>query len=937
MGTIKNRIHSYQRKLLKKFSLIVLWICLGTFQFSISQEYKWSNAQFDVQFSKDGLTTFKTVTDSVNLIAPNHIWGNIGVNYRVKGEDWNSLKTNFTRHSKINANLLVYKDSIFDMPLYMNRTYYLDDDGVHLKVEIGTTVDREIELGDVIFPIYWNGTDRNKNLKPVEVFEGTFLPKQSISLNSSFISFSKPSGKGPFYMMLTNEGTPLEYFDTQDNTYKVYVHAKATGTETEGNWRVPHTSVLLAPQGKSGSKVTYNFTLTAASKYSTMRDTLYNHGLLDVRAAPGYTIPRDLDLNLAIRVKGTINAIVPEFPQLTKINFIGKGDAGYNIYNVQFSKLGENMLTVKYNNTEQTVLEFFCTEPLETLIKKRSSFIVNKQQHKAPGKWWDGLYSVYDMKYNKLRGPEDTDGFDGWWGYVIACDDPILGKAPFVAAKNVVYPNEAEIQSLEYHLEHFVWGGLQRTDEEKPYPYGVYGVPNWYVSRNAKLHEMVFPNDDKAMQIWRAYDYPHLIKLYYHMYQIAQNSPEQVNYLNAEGYLQRAAETAKAYYKYPYEIWSWFDTYKWGIYNEKIILDVIAALEKSGNITDADFLRNEWEKKAKYFIYDDAYPYRSEHSFDRTAFESSYALAKYAVENPMQPDTNLWFDKNKQVWYSHPEVHVSNAKKFMEQQHNAALAIRGWLMPKYYLAGADCASYKHTGDLSYMSIMGGWSILDYGLFYSTNKDWLELGYNSYLSSWALMNTGDQDSDYGYWYAGKERDGASGWSFNSAKNGIPWYGKYEERGTWRYDGEIDLGYGAAFHTARTIVVKDSVFGWHAYGGNLKIQRHKMSVIPRDGVRQQFSYINSESTFHLSLSTDGFKDNVPVTINSRTKKINFIVENRALNTSGLHDIDLRIKTNKLVPKSIYADSKKLTITKEGRNNWVVEIPVSKEQIMLEIHWE
>ena len=35
----------------------------------------------------------------------------------------------------------------------------------------------------------------------------------------------------------------------------------------------------------------------------------------------------------------------------------------------------------------------------------------------------------------------------------------------------------------------------------------------------------------------------------------------------------------------------------------------------------------------KYFVYDDLYPFRSEYAFDRTAFESSYALAKYGAIN----------------------------------------------------------------------------------------------------------------------------------------------------------------------------------------------------------------------------------------------------------------------------------------------------------------
>src|SRR5947209_15229722 len=68
--------------------------------------------------------------------------------------------------------------------------------------------------------------------------------------------------------------------------------------------------------------------------------------------------------------------------------------------------------------------------------------------------------------------------------YVLTCDDPGLCKAPYVAEKNVSFPDQKEIEGLEYYLEHFVWGKLQRTDKETPYPYGVYGTPNWYVDRD---------------------------------------------------------------------------------------------------------------------------------------------------------------------------------------------------------------------------------------------------------------------------------------------------------------------------------------------------------------------------------------------------------------------------------------------------------------------
>ena len=71
--------------------------------------------------------------------------------------------------------------------------------------------------------------------------------------------------------------------------------------------------------------------------------------------------------------------------------------------------------------------------------------------------------------------------------------------------------------------------------------------------------------------------------------------------------------------------------------------------------------------------------------------------------------------------------------------------------------------------------------------------------------------------------GKEKTEPPDGVFVGAKNGYTWLHRNEKRGPWRYDGEIDLGYGAAFHTARTIVIQDSIFGLHAYGWGIEQKR------------------------------------------------------------------------------------------------------------------
>ena len=67
----------------------------------------------------------------------------------------------------------------------------------------------------------------------------------------------------------------------------------------------------------------------------------------------------------------------------------------------------------------------------------------------------------------------------------------------FLAAKNVLFPDRDEIASIEYYLEHFIWGKLQRRDDETPYPYGIYGTfDNWYQHRTIDPTPPPAPGDE---------------------------------------------------------------------------------------------------------------------------------------------------------------------------------------------------------------------------------------------------------------------------------------------------------------------------------------------------------------------------------------------------------------------------------------------------------
>jgi hypothetical protein len=828
------------------------------------------------------------------------------------------------------------------------ETFRTDGRTFDWTIDLESTAATRVRVGDVAISIPTAGPYGED---PARIFERGFLRHQFISGAGSFLYFVRASGAPPYLLVTARPGTKLEYWTGGGyGGSQFFIHSGRVGpAETRGTWRQPHTSLDLAPAGKPGSRVSYGFRFQWASGYDEVRTLLYEAGLFDVRVAPGMTVPEDLVVRLSLHTKARVEEVEAEFPGQTTIRSVGEPVPGHRVYDVTFRRLGENMLTVVHDSGRRTFFEFFVTEPLETLIRKRAAFLVSRQQVRNPAKWWDGVYAPYDMRAKVTRTIEDPDIFLDRMVYVLTCDDPGLCKAPFLAAKNVAYPEKREIESIEYYLEHFVWGKLQRRDDETPYPYGVYGTPNWFVDRDPgrrRAYAESLRDNATALRdlgkehVWRSYDYPHMIMLYFHMYQIAKMYPDLSTYLDAAGYLERAWGTARAFFTYPYEIYpEYYETYKWGLYNELVVLELADALDREGFPDRARWLRAEWEKKVKYFVYDDRYPFRSEYAFDRTAFESTYAFAKYGATHDMKPDRDLWFDVRLKKWYSHPEVRREDSRAFMDRQLLAGLSVRGWLNAAYYTLGCDPG-------VSYMTAMGGWGILDFVVNFAPRpSEWLGLGYASFLGSWSLMNTGRHETGYGYWYPSPENDGASGWQFETAKAGSAWMGSsvpggvVVPRGPWRYDGEIDLGYGAALRMAATVVTRDPDFGWFAYGGTIEERRGEIAVEPRDGVRRRLAALVPEASggdvrrLKVELERDGFAAGRPIMMDMSLRRVAFVVENR---TSDRHRTGLRFSGPAGSTYELVLDGRPVPFVATGTWDypWRAEIAVSGPAVNIEL---
>jgi hypothetical protein len=808
---------------------------------------------FLLEFDGGALTSLRFAADAfpTNYVATGQKLGPVEIAWRRPNGPWQKF------HS---AEATASPDS--------PGTYQAQDDrgtalGVAVRLEPQNSVLRwtidlsnnssdPIEVGDLALPLPMHSSFNGKEPPTASVLKHSF-----VSGHGSFLFWMRPNSVGPYLVMTPERNTALEYWDHmpfargERPAFRVYVHSAAVGEAMQaagGRWRQPRTSVTLAPAGK----VEYAFQFAWAPDYAGVRQRLVEAGGIDVEIAPGMTVPADLFTDIAVRSHDPIQNIVAEHPEQTKIESLGEKE-GRRLYRVGFDRLGENMLTVNYGAGRTTRLEFFASEPLETLIHKRAAFIA-KHQVRDGSKWYNGLLAEWNMDSQVQLGPDNYDRIKGWRIYEVTCDDPGLSKPAYLASKNAEFPNADEVEALDYYIEHFVWGGLQRTTEETD-SYGIYGIPDWKQNRDSSD-----PGSKGKRHIWRCYDYPHIVVMYFSMYRMARDYPGMKMKLDRATYLERAYGTALGMFTIPMRVTNW-SAYETGFYNEVVIPQLIEELDLVGKHDEASQLRTHWEKKVAFFVNGGPNLFGSEYAFDSTGFESTQAIARYALDHPMTPGIS-------------PEA----AAKFATTQIRANLFCRGVIEKAYYYYGSD---YRGgAGDaftLTYMSPMGGWGVLNHALYDRREPEAaIRLGYASFLSSWSLMNTGTRETGFGYWFPGEANDGGTGGGFEPAAYGMTWLGQPHHRGPWYYSCETDLGYCGALRTAATIVADDPVFGRFCFGGELRAAKASLHIVPRDGVRRRLYLRTAGQQIDLELTGARFAKEEPIQWSTEQQEFFFTLE-------------------------------------------------------------
>jgi hypothetical protein len=712
--------------------------------------------------------------------------------------------------------------------------FALQGGAVAWEIELYNPMDCDLEIGDLALCMPWNM--RTDDVPQQEIYSRRCNGHSFIAGHSSYILAQRLDGVPPYLLIVPAKNTHLEAWTHEKaegfagagvghGVDLVYVHSLGA-FESEGwkRWWHGHTCARLS----AGEMRTHSFRLHLVDSYDEVRDVLLEEEKVYCRVVPGMVVPEGAAAHLVLesaRRVLSVSAVEPEGASVTAAGSSQSRGVTTSVYRIRLNGRGPRTVRIEYTRNRWMQLVFHSGGDIETLIRARAGFIARCQQVTDPGDDMHGAFMMWDAETNsrvrEARLPYFTGGSDE-----LGFADPL-----FLAQKNVIYPEPAEIAALERYIEHFLFGKIQ--DREG------YGVRLWWGDEPWKYH--------RGSDIDRSYNYPHVFNIYFAMYRIARLYGA-TRIFEANDYLRMAWRTAMAFYTVPM-CWSSGDAKKLGNMGAARLPAIIAALREEGMAEEADELEAHVRESAGYFSRE-PYPYASEFNFDTTGYDTVYRLRRLvapaslpAVASASPPTAPAGgpddaIDETCRHNAAQQELrppgpireHPRNPRSVLpaptspEATLNVILATRG-KQPIWFHYGGDVrwgfgnAKYPESEAevcFNYMTGLNALPLLDgywrSVLAGSPDRLLLEIGYAGLLATWALV----RDSGLAY-YA---------------------YDPEPERMFWDpWTSEMGLGIWATLFGLGSYVVEDPVLGLVGYGCDVKRDGDAYVVEPHDGVDQR----------------------------------------------------------------------------------------------------
>ena len=678
--------------------------------------------------------------------------------------------------------------------LSLASDFWMEKEMLRWTVSLTNRSDGEALFTDLNLPLLMNQYFRNdEDFK----YDRCALRHTCITGHSSYLYWEKSSGNGPALLLapLGDEGL-TDLRPEEDNVLFGQRYGSGYGYEGLVRAYVASERSMIGPDVscrirlRPGEKRELSFMLTFLESAEQICYRLASFGLTVLRAVPGMVGPISDDFLVMTKPAAAgLSVCAPEDQVLESYE-----KNGWKLSRIRFGGYGKRYVQV-VNGGGTARYCFFGTEDVGDMIRKHAGFIAtNHLETDETDPCYHGLL-MWDMVNHRRINSTFNPYHEDWWRG--GSDDPGLASGLFLSEKNVYLPAEEEIRVLHVFVEDFL---VKRLTEQ----------PGWRVHRMVPWYTMFEPWAGKgADDVWRAFNYVHVINILYNMYRI-QKAGSLKELRSASEYLVMAYEYTMAMFRY----WMFPDgvgATQYGNMGEMTLpLMLEESLREEGMEREAEQLKNIFDTKAAFFA-SKTYPFGSEMVYDSTAFEAVYAYGKRIGSE-----------------------HIMNCAA------KAAYANRG-KQPVWFLYNTDLRAGGDTGwNSSYMTQLGAVPILDHTLNRGyVKEEWILSYYGAYLSGWLLYNSG------GYWDEDAANQGASGWITIASR--INYTGQHVAggmpliKGCVALSGESGIGYFGALRTACAIVLDHTVLGRIGLGCRIDRKDGRERVALRDGLSRRLYYV------------------------------------------------------------------------------------------------
>lgn len=531
-----------------------------------------------------------------------------------------------------------------NFPLQIVRTWSLEDGKLVLRFALKNKSSEPVEIGSLGIPMVFNNVLNHRTLQ--EAHEKCSFYDPYIGEDAGYLQVTRLSGHGPALVIVPEGKTPFEAYNpildhkdrwgatpvftdptprgiTFEGFYEWMVHSQAYA-ENEWKkaqpWNAP-TSLTLAP----GESKIYGLKFLVSPSIRQIEQTLIDSRRPVAVGIPGYVVPTNIHARLFLKYSKAVKSFQVEPANALTITQDSSAKSAWHAYNVRGNTWGRSRLTITYEDGLVQTVQYFVTKPERETVADMGHFLTTRQWfddsrdpfHRSPS------VMTYDRETNQIvtqdsrvwiAGLSDEGGAGAWLSAVM---------------KELVEPDQEEIEKLEQYVDGVLWGGLQYKDG--PHPYGVRKslfyyqpdeMPEGYYRSDLYWKSWTSWNKEASEHVDRSYNYPHVAAAYWVLYHLARNHPGLVTNHPWDWYLNHAYETSIAMTNYAAGL------AVFGQMEGDIFLQILTDLKREGMTTQADNLEAKMKARTDRWKQE-AYPFGSEMPWDSTGQEEVYAWTKY--------------------------------------------------------------------------------------------------------------------------------------------------------------------------------------------------------------------------------------------------------------------------------------------------------------------